>query len=1103
MDDWKETKLWKLLEAKPPAEIGSVRTMLEQCMPQIQNILASGGTSPNDFTLHDADHSFRVAQRMVDITPLDVRDKLSTYELALLLLSAYLHDIGMTPQRQKVRQHYTYLLTGELNGLTTPEMDEFQTWLDDEGSGIVPPLSSGPATEKYLRSAEELITYYCRHKHNDWSGEWIEQHRDWFKLGTYASFTDDLIRLCKSHHHGYKELIKDEFNPRNVGATVHLRYLAVLLRLADILEFDPERTPEVVLRHRDIAPSSLIYWHKDHEVRVTQDGNRLVAYARPGEARMHRAIETMLDDIEKELRLCRTLADETHFETSPGIQERLPHHWDLSGTLHREDVKPRNDQYEYINGAFRPDTQKILEMLSGVELYGSPFVAVRELLQNAFDAVREQIAHQRLELTDPHDTDAVNALQTLCRVTLKLEQSGDDFWLVCTDNGVGMTKDIINRYLLVSGSARRHDILDLERRCKAKGFTLGRTGQFGVGVLSYFMLADKLEIRTRRSQDAGGDEQTGWHFATEGIGSFGELRRDVKTVRGTQICLHLKREVIGNDPAAWYAELCTYLTETLRYLPCRFLLESNMPDCAPFLQPIAWVDVREQLSTLVVNFKVRSDANATIPLDQLHSDERRKFVDQEQEFSSIREAARQCLNFYVESGDLPNGIGNYRLHLPYFDLPGGAALGFLRIREENGSLCFVNPEMGHGFIWGGKVQASWKGMRVESLLDKDTPMSAQAHNEYEYDPFADPTPIQRLHMRSVLIEVDLCSAEAGRLAVNRNSLIITDKAQHAMDWLKIRVRETSQNFMQTIRNSVYNSLNRNLSDANMRPLQPAHWLQYDIRDGREIACWSAVKYPTSNAVLSWNPTARRYLLVTNGQGLNSASPIITIGGERYNSLSTCFVKQCPDKILIQEPAYPLDGYMDHEICLPVWLTDPYQDVVEDDFTASQFAPQWSNVYCVYGVDMRNILFRNQDHPLTRLWSKEAELWCDASFGQSLDPLSYTTELLHTPNKAAAWLRKCIRPAASSLCRGLIERHRDFLVQVWNLLFTSPQTLQGWAPLCIVSFPQLIVITPDEWKIVHIHDQIEWRKYLPEVDAEWRVEVKSMDENTFNVQDDVL
>ena len=53
---------------------------LERRMPRIEVILKSGGTSPNDFTLHDEGHSYRVAERMYAIAG-DVVQILSSFEL--------------------------------------------------------------------------------------------------------------------------------------------------------------------------------------------------------------------------------------------------------------------------------------------------------------------------------------------------------------------------------------------------------------------------------------------------------------------------------------------------------------------------------------------------------------------------------------------------------------------------------------------------------------------------------------------------------------------------------------------------------------------------------------------------------------------------------------------------------------------------------------------------------------------------------------------------------------------------------------------------------------------------------------------------------------
>ncbi|MCK4825944.1 hypothetical protein KA005_59900, partial [bacterium] len=395
----------------------AVRTFLEGFLPNIETVLTSGGTSPKDFTLHDAGHAFRVAKRMGDIVG-DILNKLSVYELALLLLSAYLHDIGMTPEEGKVNNHYKYLLTGEENGISEVEIEALCRWLDDEEKGITAPITSKAVTGEDIELASELVRYYCRYRHNDWGREWIEKNLPSDDLSGYQGFRHDLIKLCQSHQYGRKELEESSFNPRIIGQSgevVHLRYLACVLRIADILDFDPERTPDVILHHRDIAGESLIYWHKDKDIAFTKDDNRLVLSARPTNAIIHKAIEDTCDQIDYELQLCRMLADSTHFEVCPALQEKLPHKWTLVSAVHR-DLEPRDNAYEYIDGAFRPNTQKILEMLSGIELYGEALTSVRELLQNAFDAVREQMAYERLKNPCPSDKKLAETLSKLHRV---------------------------------------------------------------------------------------------------------------------------------------------------------------------------------------------------------------------------------------------------------------------------------------------------------------------------------------------------------------------------------------------------------------------------------------------------------------------------------------------------------------------------------------------------------------------------------------------------------------------------------------------------------------------------------------------------------------
>ncbi|HKW98327.1 MAG TPA: hypothetical protein VJN43_11390 [Bryobacteraceae bacterium] len=508
-------------------------------MPEIERVLTQGGSSPKDFTLHDACHGFRVTEWMTQIIPGDVLKKLSANELALLLLSAYLHDIGMTPQWGKVSAHKEYLISDGTMGFSGDELESFQQWLAErEGINFEPPV-------KTFQKMEELVTYYCRSRHNDWSAEWISAKIPAYHTGLYQGWVEDLILICKSHHQGYEELAGPRFDPRDLGANgvVHRRYLAAVLRVADILENDPERTPDVILRHHAVTATSEPYWLRNQYLNQQLADNRILISATPPTALLYKAIEETVSEIQEELVLCDRLKREHPFDVHPvSGAASLPHRWVIEPSVGQK-ILEGGGRYEYIQGAFRPNTKKVLELLTGTELYGDYLAAVRELLQNAFDAVKEQIARVQLK-RKRFDSEYRNLLSREHSVTMLLEVSGGQYKLICRDTGVGMSKKIIKDYLLVSGESSNPELTELQLQCKKSGVALERLGQFGIGVLSYFMLADHVVFKTRRSQETGTQEARGWEFETWGVGSFGELRTLEGLPHGTEVQLDPRPDVV-------------------------------------------------------------------------------------------------------------------------------------------------------------------------------------------------------------------------------------------------------------------------------------------------------------------------------------------------------------------------------------------------------------------------------------------------------------------------------------------------------------------------------------------------------------------------------
>ena len=126
---------------------------------------------------------------------------------------------------------------------------------------------------------------------------------------------------------------------------------------------------------------------------------------------------------------------------------------------------------------FQVDLRGIVDLLSH-HLYSSPRVYIRELMQNSVDAVT---ARRRL---DP----AVAG-----RIRIEPPETTGDGSLRVHDDGVGLTEAQVHELLAtIGGSAKRDDL----------GYARHEfLGQFGIGLLSCFLVSDDIEVRTRSAAE--------------------------------------------------------------------------------------------------------------------------------------------------------------------------------------------------------------------------------------------------------------------------------------------------------------------------------------------------------------------------------------------------------------------------------------------------------------------------------------------------------------------------------------------------------------------------------------------------------------------------
>jgi molecular chaperone HtpG len=178
--------------------------------------------------------------------------------------------------------------------------------------------------------------------------------------------------------------------------------------------------------------------------------------------------------------------------------------------------------------AFEADVAKLLHLMVH-SVYSERDIFLRELISNAADACEklryEAIAHPELLADDP---------KPVIRITLDKERGRVEV----SDNGIGMSREeMIEALGTIARSGTRAFMDRLEAAKSGEGMQL--IGQFGVGFYSTFMVADRVEVVSRR---AGTDEASLWTSDGKGSYSVSPVPLEEAPPRGTRVVLHLMED---------------------------------------------------------------------------------------------------------------------------------------------------------------------------------------------------------------------------------------------------------------------------------------------------------------------------------------------------------------------------------------------------------------------------------------------------------------------------------------------------------------------------------------------------------------------------------
>ena len=172
---------------------------------------------------------------------------------------------------------------------------------------------------------------------------------------------------------------------------------------------------------------------------------------------------------------------------------------------------------------FQAEVNKMLNIVVN-SLYSEKYIFLRELISNASDACDKL---KYLMLSKPEIAKGNGELKIVLRPDDKANT------LTISDNGIGMNKeDLINHLGTIAKSGTSEFVANM----KENGSVAELIGQFGVGFYSAFMVADKVEIVTKKA-----GEKQAYKWISNGIDGF-EIEEATKDGIGTEIKLYLKAE---------------------------------------------------------------------------------------------------------------------------------------------------------------------------------------------------------------------------------------------------------------------------------------------------------------------------------------------------------------------------------------------------------------------------------------------------------------------------------------------------------------------------------------------------------------------------------
>ncbi len=478
---------------------------LQETKTEVKLLLQKYASNFPEYTDHSIDHTQQVFDYASDLLSDEQIENLNDDEIYVLSMACYLHDVGMCIPEEKIK---------EIEG--TEEIQEYRK-----------------------NNPDKPVQDYIRDIHHELSYKFIVKEQELLKIPNekYAK----AIGLVAQGHRKVDLGNIDEYKPRFTvkgGKTfVCLPYLSAIIRLADELDITNIRTPKLLQRYYMPENERSIYEWKKHiattMVNLLEDDDYIRFEVTCTDQNVYAALKEQFEKVRETILYAQKIVR--------GINRTGKRIFELS--YNKIDVQYDFKGFDPKGIKFSFNVNNVVKTFIGENLYENKLDALREVIQNAIDTCR----YKKVLLKEKYVPEI--------EITIKDDQ------IMISDNGLGMDEYIIENYFgkLASSYYQQESI--------KKDFEA--IGQFGIGVFSYFLIAEFIDIETKTDKDKAlrfridKDPNSYFHF----------FDKATRKQSGTTITLNLKK-----DFEFEVNEICEYIENTFKYVEIPIKLRSNIEE---------------------------------------------------------------------------------------------------------------------------------------------------------------------------------------------------------------------------------------------------------------------------------------------------------------------------------------------------------------------------------------------------------------------------------------------------------------------------------------------------------------------------------------------